>query len=46
MTIDDIEIDAEPVIEVAPPRPRASTSSDPLAPFMALSAEEKIAVFT
>jgi chemotaxis protein CheZ len=43
---DEIEVDAEPVIEVPPVRPRASTSSDPLAPFMALSAEEKIALFT
>jgi chemotaxis protein CheZ len=45
--IDAIAMDAEPaVIEVPPPRPRASGASDPLAPFMALSAEEKIALFT
>jgi chemotaxis protein CheZ len=47
--IDEIETNLEPaVIEVpAPPRPRVSMSaSDPLESFMALSAEEKIAVFT
>jgi hypothetical protein len=44
---DEVEMDAEPaVIEVPPPRPRASIGSDPLEPFMALSAEEKIALFT
>ncbi|MGB9367784.1 MAG: hypothetical protein WCE79_17405 [Xanthobacteraceae bacterium] len=43
---EEIEMDAEPPIEVPPPRPRASGGSDPLAPFMALSAEEKIALFT
>jgi chemotaxis regulatin CheY-phosphate phosphatase CheZ len=45
--IDDIEMDAEPAaIEVPQPKPRASTGSDPLESFMALSAEEKIALFT
>ena len=44
--IEEIETDAEPASEVPRPNPRASTSSDPLAPFMALSAEEKIALFT
>jgi chemotaxis regulatin CheY-phosphate phosphatase CheZ len=43
----DIEIEAEPAfIEAPQPRPRASSASDPLEPFMALSAEEKIALFT
>ena len=44
--IDDLEMDAGPAIVAPPLRPRASASSDPLAPFMALSAEEKIALFT
>ena len=44
--VEEIEIDAGPAVGVQQPRPRTSTSSDPLAPFMALSAEEKIAVFT
>ena len=44
--VDDIEMETEPAIEVPRPRPRAFASSDPLGPFMALSAEEKIAVFT
>jgi|tagenome__1003787_1003787.scaffolds.fasta_scaffold20713714_1 chemotaxis protein CheZ len=44
--IDEID-DAEPAtIEVVQPKPRASHVSDPLEPFMALSAEEKIALFT
>jgi chemotaxis protein CheZ len=43
---DDREIDAERPIEVPQPKPRAASASDPLAPFMALSAEEKIALFT
>src|SRR4051794_32368409 len=43
---DKIE-EAEPVVVQAPqPKPRAASVSDPLAPFMALSAEEKIALFT
>jgi len=43
----DDEIDAEPdVIEVEHPKPRGSSSPDPLESFMALSAEEKIALFT
>jgi len=42
--VDDIEM--ETAIEVPRPRPRVSGASDPLGPFMALSAEEKIAVFT
>jgi len=45
--LDAIEMDAEPAaIEVPQPRPRAFAASDPLEPFMALSAEEKIALFT
>jgi hypothetical protein len=32
--------------EVRRPAPRAASASDPLEPFMALSAEEKIALFT
>jgi chemotaxis protein CheZ len=44
--IDHIETQAAPAIEVPQPRPHPSTPSDPLAPFMALSAEEKIALFT
>jgi chemotaxis regulatin CheY-phosphate phosphatase CheZ len=44
---DDIEMEMEPaLIEVPQPKPRASSGSDPLEPFMALSAEEKIALFT
>jgi chemotaxis protein CheZ len=43
----EIEVEAEPVAIAAPqPKPRASTGSDPLESFMALSAEEKIALFT
>jgi len=46
-TIDEIEVDMKPaLIEVPQPKPRVSVASDPLAPFMALSAEEKIALFT
>ena len=37
---------APSVIEVPQPKPRAATGSDPLESFMALSAEEKIALFT
>jgi chemotaxis protein CheZ len=44
--VDEIEMETVPAIEVPRPRLRASASSDPLGPFMALSAEEKIAVFT
>jgi len=44
--IEEIEIDAGPAIELPRPAPRASGGSDPLAPFMALSAEEKIGLFT
>ena len=44
--LEDIaEADAEPAAEAPQSKPRAS-ASDPLAPFMALSAEEKIALFT
>ncbi len=51
LTIANDEIDgigqAQPlVVDVPQPTPRAASASDPLAPFMALSAEEKIAVFT
>jgi chemotaxis regulatin CheY-phosphate phosphatase CheZ len=43
----EIEVEAEPVaIEVPQPKPRATSASDPLESFMALSAEEKIALFT
>jgi chemotaxis protein CheZ len=34
------------VVDVPQPKPRATSAGDPLAPFMALSAEEKIALFT
>lgn len=44
--LDEIEIGAEPPIRVAQLMRRTSAPSDPLAPFLALSAEEKIAVFT
>jgi len=40
------EFDAEPAVDVPQPGPRASTLRDPLEPFMALSPEEKIALFT
>jgi chemotaxis regulatin CheY-phosphate phosphatase CheZ len=44
---DDETAEAEAVITNAPPpRPRTGSASDPLEPFMALSAEEKIALFT
>jgi hypothetical protein len=43
---DAIEAGDEPAVAAPPPRPRVSGASDPLAPFMALSAEEKIALFT
>jgi chemotaxis regulatin CheY-phosphate phosphatase CheZ len=44
---EEIAVEAEPmVIEVPQFKPRASTASDPLESFMALSAEEKIALFT
>ena len=44
---EDIEVEVAPsVIEVPQPKPRAATGSDPLESFMALSAEEKIALFT
>jgi chemotaxis protein CheZ len=42
---DEIEEAEAVVVEAPQPRPRAS-ASDPLEPFMALSAEEKIALFT
>jgi chemotaxis regulatin CheY-phosphate phosphatase CheZ len=44
---DEDEVDAEPAVEVQPViRRTAASLSDPLEPFMALSAEEKIALFT
>jgi chemotaxis regulatin CheY-phosphate phosphatase CheZ len=47
LAIGDNEIDdaGAIVVEAPPPKPRAS-ASDPLEPFMVLSAEEKIALFT
>jgi hypothetical protein len=38
--------DRAAVTEMPRPAPRAASASDPLEPFMALSAEEKIALFT
>ena len=39
-------METEPAIEVRGPGRALQGASDPLGPFMALSAEEKIAVFT
>src|ERR1043165_1094673 len=48
VAVADYEIEASEalVVEAPPPKPRAASASDPLEPFMALSAEEKIALFT
>ncbi len=50
--VEDEALDSEPyfqavaVAEVPRPAMRSASLSDPLEPFMALSAEEKIALFT
>jgi hypothetical protein len=44
---DEDEVDEEPLVESPPVMRRATASAgDPLEPFMALSADEKIALFT
>jgi chemotaxis protein CheZ len=43
---DEDEVDAEPPMEARPVMRRPAPAGDPLEPFMALSADEKIALFT
>jgi chemotaxis regulatin CheY-phosphate phosphatase CheZ len=43
---DEVEVDAEPPVAAQPVMRRSTPAGDPLEPFMALSAEEKIALFT